>query len=169
MSNFRRVETKYTAVAAQKVKRLGNRGIAFCVVRGRTICNGTKLGHVKQVMPARSPKNCCKCNPTGRCGNCACVKANKKCCGCLPSRLGHCLNVGITSTHDDDLSSNRSPPACPPAYSIPPARLTLVPGSNNAAPVSNNAAPVSSQQQENGLIMPLAEARPDLPLSLIHI
>ena len=52
--------------------------------------------------------NCCKCNSTGRCGNCACVKANKKCRGCLPSRLGHCLNVAHASSSDDD--SNQSPP-----------------------------------------------------------
>ena len=32
--------------------------------------------------------NCCKCNRTGQCRNCACVKAGKCCDTCLPSRLG---------------------------------------------------------------------------------
>ena len=39
-----------------------------------------------------------RCNATGRCGNCACVKANKKCNGCLPSRLGQCRNSDTNRT-----------------------------------------------------------------------
>ena len=38
---------------------------------------------------------CCKCNKTGRCKNCACVKAGKLCQCCLPSRLGQCLNATV--------------------------------------------------------------------------
>ena len=37
---------------------------------------------------------CCRCNRTGQCRGCACVKAGKLCSSCLPSRLGSCSNVG---------------------------------------------------------------------------
>ena len=36
---------------------------------------------------------CCKCNRTGHCRNCACVKAKKTCDSCLPCRLGQCQNT----------------------------------------------------------------------------
>ena len=38
----------------------------------------------------------CRCNRTGSCRGCACVKARKS---CLPSKLGTCLNVSTTPTH----------------------------------------------------------------------
>ena len=36
---------------------------------------------------------CCRCNRTGSCRRCACVKAGKGCSNCLPSKLGNCSNV----------------------------------------------------------------------------
>ena len=42
---------------------------------------------------ATSDMSCCKCNRSGRCRNCSCVKGGKICQGCLPQRLGHCANV----------------------------------------------------------------------------
>ena len=36
---------------------------------------------------------CCRCNRTGQCRGCACVKAGNLCSNCLPSRLGSCSNV----------------------------------------------------------------------------
>ena len=36
---------------------------------------------------------CCKCNRTGHCRNCVCVKAKKTCDSCLPCRLGQCQNT----------------------------------------------------------------------------
>lgn len=41
---------------------------------------------------------CCKCNRSGHCRNCACVKAGKTCQGCLPSRLNQCTNINPPST-----------------------------------------------------------------------
>lgn len=38
---------------------------------------------------------CCKCNRSGHCRNCACVKAGRLCQGCLPGRLKHCSNSSI--------------------------------------------------------------------------
>ncbi len=36
---------------------------------------------------------CCKCNRTGSCKGCACVKAKRLCKNCLPSKLGSCANT----------------------------------------------------------------------------
>ena len=41
---------------------------------------------------------CCRCNRTGSCRGCACVKAGKQCSNCLPSKLGSCSNVSSTPT-----------------------------------------------------------------------
>jgi hypothetical protein len=37
---------------------------------------------------------CCRCNRSGKCKNCSCVKQGRPCCGCLPGRQGACLNLG---------------------------------------------------------------------------
>ncbi len=42
---------------------------------------------------------CCKCNRSGHCRNCACVKAGKTCQSCLPSRLIQCTNINPQSTN----------------------------------------------------------------------
>ena len=39
---------------------------------------------------------CCRCNRTGRCQNCSCVKNGGVCRGCLPQRLGNCVNTAQT-------------------------------------------------------------------------
>ncbi len=52
---------------------------------------------------------CCRCNKTGRCMNCACVKAGNLCQSCLPSRLGQCTNsqpVTLSPTATVNLSAN---------------------------------------------------------------
>ena len=36
---------------------------------------------------------CCRCNGSGRCKNCACVKAGQTCFSCLPGRRGRCQNT----------------------------------------------------------------------------
>lgn len=35
---------------------------------------------------------CCRCNGSGRCLSCSCVKLGKLCVDCLPSRKGQCCN-----------------------------------------------------------------------------
>ena len=42
--------------------------------------------------------SCCRCNKTGRCSNCSCVKAGKLCHSCLPGRLSQCNNNTTTTT-----------------------------------------------------------------------
>ncbi len=36
---------------------------------------------------------CCRCNATGKCINCACVKSKRPCTNCLPLRKGCCSNM----------------------------------------------------------------------------
>ena len=45
---------------------------------------------------------CCKCNRTGTCKNCSCVKKNSRCTNCLPCRLNKCANISSSSTDDTD-------------------------------------------------------------------
>ena len=45
---------------------------------------------------------CCKCNRTGTCKNCSCVKKNSRCTNCLPCRLNKCANISRSSTDDID-------------------------------------------------------------------
>ena len=40
-----------------------------------------------------SDMTCCRCNRSGRCINCFCVKNGRPCQGCLPQRLGNCTNA----------------------------------------------------------------------------
>ena len=60
--------------------------------------------------------SCYKCTATGCCGNCACVKANRKCHGCLPSRQGHCRKSDIDRTSSPS-SLTSSSNSCPPMSS----------------------------------------------------
>ena len=50
-------------------------------------------------MQATSEMTCCRCNCSGRCRNCSCVRAGKICQGCLPQRLRNCTNTTVP-THD---------------------------------------------------------------------
>ena len=61
---------------------------------------------------------CCRCNRTGRCGNCAFVKAGSRCHDCLPSRLDRCYN---TSVGQPTATTSLANPAST-AYSVYPAR-----------------------------------------------
>ena len=58
---------------------------------------------------------CCKCNRTGSCRGCACVKAGRPCTNCLPSKLGSCLNTTTTTTTVQ--TSQAPPPAISPEVS----------------------------------------------------
>ena len=56
---------------------------------------------------------CCRCNKTGRCRNCSCVKAGKSCRSCLPIRLGQCENHSNVSSLTDHASSPLQPQLTP--------------------------------------------------------
>ena len=48
---------------------------------------------------------CCRCNGSGRCKNCACVKAGQTCFSCLPGRRGRCQNTQSSTPTLDAQSS----------------------------------------------------------------
>ena len=39
---------------------------------------------------------CCRCNRSGSCRGCSCVKKGEACTNCLPSRLGNCLQLAFS-------------------------------------------------------------------------
>ena len=52
---------------------------------------------------------CCRCNASGKCANCKCVKEGSKCLDCLPGRLGKCLNPVDSMTADDSSANDLQP------------------------------------------------------------
>ena len=79
---------------------------------------------------------CCKCNRTGLCRGCACVKAGKPCVNCLPSKLGNCVNASTTG------SSYLSVPTSTAQTSA----STIPAGTGNASASSTQATSVSTTQ-----------------------
>ena len=79
---------------------------------------------------------CCKCNKTGRCRNCSCVKAGIHCQSCLPSRLGSCSNITSTDTRQtattDDIPSAEVSPSSSPLLS----QSSSPPDSDSLQPIS---------------------------------
>ena len=62
---------------------------------------------------------CCRCNRTGQCRGCACVKAGQPCSNCLPGRLGSCSNA----SHRQDPTQSATlipPPTSTPKPPTPP-------------------------------------------------
>ena len=57
---------------------------------------------------------CCRCNRSGRCQNCLCVKSGRPCQGCLPQRLGNCVNTVRTPP-----PTNLAPLSAQPQNSTP--------------------------------------------------
>ena len=45
-----------------------------------------------EILEATDMPVCCRCNGSGRCMSCSCVKSGRPCVDCLPSRKGHCCN-----------------------------------------------------------------------------
>ena len=65
---------------------------------------------------------CCRCNGDGKCRNCACVKANRRCTSCLPSRKGKCLNIKQPTASNP---SGYIPAQIPAVTDSQPSILTL--------------------------------------------
>ena len=59
---------------------------------------------------------CCRCNRSGKCIGCFCVKSSKKCSSCLPGKFGNCGNRDLggptsevtLSTSDNSVNTARS-------------------------------------------------------------
>ena len=121
---------------------------------------------------------CCRCNKTGRCKNCACVKAGKLCQNCLPDRLGHCLNTTAAarptttpiSAAQPSLSQSlsQSQPGCSasPPPTIPAAPVqTIVPSTLQTSAAQNSSnSPINPHQLQNAsLASPASAASWPLP------
>ena len=72
---------------------------------------------------------CCKCNRTGRCRNCSCVKGGRQCqsCTCLPLRLGNCANTVLTQPPPTAITGPLSVPSFPPPTRKPETPLARLP------------------------------------------
>ena len=117
---------------------------------------------------------CCRCNRTGRCRNCACVKAGNPCQNCLPGRLGQCLNTEPTVRPEPTASPTApyfelvtQPPPANPAPSLtppppPPLPPPLLP-SNTATPLAS-----ATSAQTSATSLQILNASSCLPVDLHH-
>ena len=72
---------------------------------------------------------CCRCNCSGRCQNCLCVKSGRVCQGCLPQRLGNCVNTVWT------------PPSQVAANIASLSPVSSSPGPSSSSPFSPHTSP----------------------------
>ena len=98
------------------------------------------------IMAAQPVKNCCRCNKTGKCRNCACVKAGSKCHSCLPSRLGNCENLPpdfrtISSIATTSASATPSLPDDTTSSSFSPSSLLHTATINTSSAISGACHP----------------------------
>ena len=97
---------------------------------------------------------CCKCNRSGQCRGCACVKAGKHCSNCLPSRLGNCSNLSPT-TKGKDLPSVTD--NTPDHHASPSISSNVVKHPTpTSAPCDNDGvtSPTRPNQQSPGPVLP---------------
>ena len=71
---------------------------------------------------------CCKCNRTGQCKGCVCVKAGRYCSNCLPSKLGSCSNVLSLTRPRTPLPTAPAPAPAPPTAIVPNVTLSAPTG-----------------------------------------
>jgi hypothetical protein len=89
---------------------------------------------------------CCRCNRTGSCKGCACVKAGKPCSNCLPSKLGSCANrSSMRSCVQQPSNLSTAPPATGPpvtsaatAVSADYATISVITASETPSSSSNS-------------------------------
>ena len=87
---------------------------------------------------------CCKCNRTGQCRGCACVKAGRFCSNCLPSRLGRCSNVSYATDSVATTQHPCVPPVIPPITTVTPNPIATT-SSNPRAQASIHVAGGSNE------------------------
>ena len=68
---------------------------------------------------------CCRCNGSGRCKACSCVKSGKPCLDCLPSRNGHCNNNETLTSAGPEHHPPMLLPPIPPSLATPATPATL--------------------------------------------
>jgi len=99
---------------------------------------------------------CCRCNRSGYCRGCACVKAKRTCDNCLPGKLGHCANKSTINGHSNITVGE--PPPRDPCPAIDPAN-----GNFTHPKSDSNSEPLSVQQTNSDPSCPLLPAY--LPMS----
>ena len=106
------------------------------------------------------PTTCCRCNGSGRCRNCSCVKAQQGCTNCLPKRKGTCVNSNVVNgAHQLEVAIPSSTPHTPQPSSQSPALARPHPPSSALAPLSvplssSTQATAPASQQTNSTILP---------------
>ena len=84
---------------------------------------------------------CCRCNRSGRCHNCLCVKDGRACLGCHPQRMGNCVNTVKTSPPQAvDMTSNS--PSSP--HFLPEPSTLLHPSNTLRTSLSPKTSPTST-------------------------
>jgi len=91
---------------------------------------------------------CCKCNRTGRCRNCACVKAGKSCHTCFPSHLGHCLNTATARPDATPVAAASVPEAPAAVGSVPMTPVLLTPPPPPPTEFAFAQVPTTAQSQQ---------------------
>ena len=69
---------------------------------------------------------CCRCNKSGTCANCVCVRNGAFCINCLPGRLNNCRNASGSPSIPPSLN-NESGPVSTDVESLPSNSETAVP------------------------------------------
>ena len=106
---------------------------------------------------------CCRCNGSGRCKACSCVKSGRQCVNCLPARNGHCSNLGIlTSVNPEQTSSIIQDPsdaflesALNVAITVdltPPPALPMPLSSRHTSPTTRNLPDVHTTRDPSDAI-----------------
>ncbi len=100
--------------------------------------------------------NCCRCNRSGRCLNCSCVKNKLPCKNCLPLRLGNCGNklsttCALSYPSTPSLDASQAPP---PQVSLPHSNpsTTRLDVTDEVLPQGNT--PDSSFRPPSGMSLP---------------
>ena len=101
---------------------------------------------------------CCRCNGSGLCKNCSCVKAKRACTDCLPGKNNKCCNRPSLNQNMPALSASTAPSL---SIDISTTSTTSVPP-QTTAPESHNR--LSAFQEKDGDIPQLTPT--PLPTSL---
>ena len=92
--------------------------------------------------------SCCKCNRTGRCRNCSCVKGGRACQSCLPQRLGNCANHANRTQVQTQLPLSAPDKSAPTTQPLPPPP-TSVPDRQPSNAYEDEECPPAEQLPSN--------------------
>ena len=94
---------------------------------------------------------CCRCNRTGRCLNCSCVKSGRPCQSCLPQRLENCANTVQTQPSPPAPVDTSTQPLfpLPTPNRVPETPLSCLPPSTTV--LDTSPKPSSPLQQSSPL------------------